>query len=42
MPIAMSDSSANEEFFRMLAQAQENLDPDASDAWTHADEEFND
>ncbi len=42
MPIMMSDSSASEEFFHVLAQAPERLDADASDAWAHANEEFSD
>ncbi len=42
MPILMSDSSASEEFFHVLAQAPERLDADASDAWAHANEEFSD
>ena len=42
MAIVMSDSSASEEFFHVLAQAPERLDADASDAWAHANEEFSD
>jgi hypothetical protein len=38
----MSDESVGEEFFDDLLNEQENLDPDASDAWDHADNEIND
>ena len=38
----MSELDAGEEFFDSLVVAQNNADPDTSDAWLHADEEIND
>ena len=36
----MSAADPGEEFWHDLAAAQNNLDPDASDAWSHADSEL--
>ena len=36
----MSATDPGEEFWHDLAAAQNNLDPDASDAWSHADSEL--
>eukprot|EP00956_Cyclotella_meneghiniana_P038892 scaffold161728_cov66-Cyclotella_meneghiniana.AAC.1 len=36
----MSATDLGEEFWHDLAAAQNNLDPDASDAWSHADSEL--
>ena len=38
----MSVADPGEEFWDDLAHTQENLDPDASDAWAHENEEFED
>jgi hypothetical protein len=36
----MSAHDPGEEFWQDLVAAQENLDPDADDAWSHADSEL--
>ena len=36
----MSATDPGEEFWHDLAKAQNNLNPDASDAWSHADSEL--
>jgi hypothetical protein len=38
----MAAIDPGEEFWDDLATGQENLDPDASDAWAHEHEEFDD
>ena len=40
--IAMAATDPGEEFWDNPAAGQENLDPDASDAWAHKHEEFDD
>ena len=36
----MASTDPGEEFWADLTERQENLDPDAVDAWAHKDEEF--